>query len=281
MQEGKPSKTAELVCLFRALEYAWHGESSILKDSMAHNFLQDGFVTTQYRLFNAKRREKAYRKLSFGLYDWIILRHGYLDYLLKQYAAEKNIVLLGAGYDSRAYRLGNLIKHQIYEVDFPATQKSKLALLNKLQVATDYVQYLEADFINQSLEDILASVDRSRPTYFIWEGVTMYITREVIENTMATLAREFGAGSVIAFDYWNTHAPSVLEQQIMKISPKLMELFFSEPLTFSANAENMKEICMANGANKFTSLEAPELVAPLGAAGYAPNKYNSMAVVEF
>lgn len=281
MQEGKPSKTAELVCLFRALEYAWHGEEGILKDKLARHFLSDVFVAGQYNVFSRPRAEKTYRRLSLGLYDWIILRHAFLDKLVIDYGKELPVVLLGAGYDSRGQRLKAFIKKGIYEIDFAATQENKQTLLKNLDAETEHITYGQADFISQELTDILAPLKIKGPALFLWEGVTMYISEEVIRKTIATIKEMFGKGSIIAFDYWNMHAPTFLEQQIMKISPKIMQLFFSEPLTFSAKPERMKEICLEAGGKEFTSFEADQLASALKLNDYKPNKYNSLGLVRF
>jgi methyltransferase (TIGR00027 family) len=117
----------------------------------------------------------------------------------------EQLVILGAGYDSRAYRSDKLKgKVKVFEVDHPATQMVKMEKVKKIFGSLpDHVVYVPIDFENQKLDERLfeSGYDKSLKTLFIWEGVTYYITPEAVDTTLAFMAKNSGEGSSIIFDY--------------------------------------------------------------------------------
>jgi methyltransferase (TIGR00027 family) len=114
------------------------------------------------------------------------------------------VVNLGAGYDSRAYRFRDVMPNvQFFEIDLPAMIHEKKRRLKEIfgQVP-DYVAYVPIDFNIQNIPDELkkAGYDRHKKTFFIWEGVTMYISAEAVEDTLAFIAAS-APGSSVIFDY--------------------------------------------------------------------------------
>ena len=114
-------------------------------------------------------------------------------------------VVLGAGYDTRAYRLPKGTRVRCFEVDMPKTQGLKREMLRNAGVDTRRVTFVPADLMTDDwlakLEN--AGLDPDRPTFFLWEGVTMYLDREAVESTLRTIAGT-ACGSVVAFDYLTT-----------------------------------------------------------------------------
>jgi methyltransferase (TIGR00027 family) len=117
----------------------------------------------------------------------------------------EQIVNLGAGLDSRAYRLtGSWGNGRVFEIDFPSTQEYK-----KRKVASVFgapprnLTYVPIDFTRQSLEHVLPShgYRAGAKTLFIWEGVTLYLPKDAVQSTLAFVARTAGPGSSIIFDY--------------------------------------------------------------------------------
>ncbi|MET0400913.1 MAG: SAM-dependent methyltransferase, partial [Cystobacter sp.] len=90
------------------------------------------------------------------------------------------------------------------EVDLQATQENKkkklTALLGKLP---EEVTYVPINFDTQQLAQVLpaAGFDRTLQTFFLWEGVSMYLTEEAIDQTLGFVARQTPPHSSIAFDY--------------------------------------------------------------------------------
>jgi methyltransferase (TIGR00027 family) len=112
-------------------------------------------------------------------------------------------VILGAGLDSFAYRPGLAGQVQTFEVDHPATQRWKRRLLSAARIAApDGVTFVPVDFESDSLAGRLAEYgfDPSRPALFSWLGVTLYLTRAAIGQTLAVIGR-FAPGTEIITDY--------------------------------------------------------------------------------
>ena len=114
-------------------------------------------------------------------------------------------VILGAGFDTRPYRLPPDTQVRSFEVDAPKTQAVKRDMLDKAGVDARQVTFVPADF---EAEDWLAKLiaagfDTARPALFLWEGVTLYLDREAVEDTLRKVA-SCAKGSLLAFDYFTT-----------------------------------------------------------------------------
>jgi len=113
------------------------------------------------------------------------------------------VVILGAGWDTRAYGILRDWGHPVFEVDTHPTQKAKVAGLDKAGIDSSHVTFVEVDFNRQSWLQVLEEhgFDPTVPTHLIWEGVAMYLTEEAIVDTLRTVAR-LPEGSTLAFDYF-------------------------------------------------------------------------------
>ncbi len=133
-------------------------------------------------------------------------RQTFLDAVVERFLPQMSqFVILGAGFDTRAYRLPPEAKVHSFEVDAPKTQAVKRELLQKAGVDVTRISFVPADF---EKEDWLARLieggfDPSRPALFLWEGVTMYLDRAAVEGTFRKIATT-AKGSLVAFDYFTT-----------------------------------------------------------------------------
>ena len=113
----------------------------------------------------------------------------------------QQVVVLGAGWDTRAYdeRWSNL---KFFEVDGPPTQQEKRDALANAGVDASHVTFVPVDFNETSWADAItaAGFDPTLPSYVLWEGVSMYLDEAIVHDTLQAIAG-FGPGSVIAFDY--------------------------------------------------------------------------------
>jgi methyltransferase (TIGR00027 family) len=123
------------------------------------------------------------------------------------------MVLLGAGFDTRAFRLPRQGRMHSFEVDTPRTQALKRELLSKAGIQETGVTLVSADFEKQDWLSRLveAGFDPGKPALFLWEGVTMLLSREAVEACLRTIG-SCASGSVVAFDYLTTE---VLESQAL------------------------------------------------------------------
>jgi len=114
------------------------------------------------------------------------------------------VVILGAGFDARPYRIPDIEGTQVYELDLPAPQKLKRARLKKILGETPaHVAFVPIDFDRQELKDVLAAAGfrEGAETFLIWEGVTQYITAEAVDGTFEFATTSAAEGSKIVFTY--------------------------------------------------------------------------------
>jgi methyltransferase (TIGR00027 family) len=117
----------------------------------------------------------------------------------------RQILVMGAGLDTFAYRLERTHDLRVFELDHPATQAEKRRRLTEAQIAEPaHVAYVAHDFELGSMAPALkvAGFDPDRRTFVIWLGVTPYLTEEGLFATLSELARLPG-GAEVVFDYAN------------------------------------------------------------------------------
>ena len=199
------SRTALWTTICRAMA---HMETDPLRrgpDDLAALFIPP---VKRFLLKLAFIRRRIHKKLTPGVYAYLMARTRHYDALFAQAldARLPQIVILGAGYDTRALRFGDhLGSTRVFEVDQPATQAGKLeALRRACRVPPERLCFvpvdLRAELLHGALEN--AGYDAALDTLFLWEGVTMYLPRGAVEATLAVIRRYAGAKSTVAFDYF-------------------------------------------------------------------------------
>ncbi len=202
MRDGQPSATARLVSFSRGV-----GLGTGTPDPFAAPLLPiavGAIVRASHGALRPLVRD-ASRVLSVGLVDHVTLRTLAIDRAVERAirGGAQQCVILGAGLDTRAHRLAALAEVPTFEVDHPSMQAEKRRRMAEAGIGRDRVVYAPIDFQRDSLEAVLAAAghDPSRPTMWIWEGVTMYLTRAATEATLGTLARASAPGSGLALTY--------------------------------------------------------------------------------
>jgi methyltransferase (TIGR00027 family) len=130
-------------------------------------------------------------------------RTTFYDQALARHINDFNqLVILGAGFDTRSYRLKPTKRVGWFEVDTPKTQGFKREMLAKAGVDTTGVTYVAANFlVDDWLEKLNgAGFDRDQPSFFLWESVMMYLDQQAVESTFRKIAST-ATGSIVAFDY--------------------------------------------------------------------------------
>ena len=131
-------------------------------------------------------------KIVPGMHEHLICRTRFIDDLIEEStsAGIEQYVILGAGYDSRAYRLKLPPKLKIFEVDQPEVQGIKRLKLPKSISNRKNIIYVSIDFNNQTLKEQLldAGFDKSKSTIYTLEGVSQYIPKEALSSTLKELA---------------------------------------------------------------------------------------------
>lgn len=137
--------------------------------------------------------------------DLVVARTLYFDRIIDRVApGVEQFVVLGAGYDTRAY--GSLKRNglRFFELDQEATQKLKIAALARAGIPSDHVTFVQVDFERDDafakLED--AGYDRQRKTLFLWEGVTLYLPEGDVQKTLRDIRTHAPVGSVLVADVY-------------------------------------------------------------------------------
>lgn len=202
MKKYQSSVTAEGIAVLRAMESEKPPGERVCYDPYAKYFPSPalGWVARFFTQIGYAERRGP------GVHGFLVARTRYIDDDVQRGIEDgiEQLVILGAGFDSRAYRLPLQERVRVFEVDHPATQQVKKAKLTKIFGALpSHVVYVPVDFETESLEKRLAECgyDPRRKTLFVCEGLVYYLTPEAVDSTLAFVANHSGAGSRIIFDY--------------------------------------------------------------------------------
>ncbi len=260
---GQPSKSAMAVAFLRAVAAMDEREEIRGRDNLAEAFLAEQLQTA---LKNRTMRESVTRRFLYpGAYEYILARTTFIDSMMERALPEKvpQVVFLGAGYDSRAYRFKDLIKQtRIFELDIPATQRSKREFLKKADIPIPpQVTFIPIDFRSRSLSKALFDADfaKGQRTLFVWEGVTMYLPAAAIDNTLGFIASNSAAGSMLFFDY-HTRWPEMMDAYGVK---ELFEFHETnapgEPLQFAVERDKIETFLSERGYETIDHLTAADI----------------------
>lgn len=187
------SKTALMVCAYRARVSRW--ETPLFVDRWAEAIAGDEGHEI------ARRLDARFPPMEL----WLGLRVAYLDrlvHLAVDRLSIRQVVILGAGYDTRAARLPRA-GVRFFEVDHPATQAAKRARLAGLDgYPMDAATYVTCNFEREDPIERLAATgfELREPALVIWEGVVPYLTEAAVRATASRLAT-LDPRSLVAFDF--------------------------------------------------------------------------------
>jgi methyltransferase (TIGR00027 family) len=196
MEAGKPSRTAFAAAAHRAVHQVL-GKASIFRDPLALTILG----ADAERVMEEARGDAT----KNGMRMFIALRTRIAEDALAAAVEDgtRQLVVLGAGLDTFAYRSPYGERLKVFEVDFPATQAWKRERLAETGIAVpDWVRYVGVDFERETLAEGLAAAgfDAQVPTFFLWLGVVIYLEKEAIWKTLEFIAGLEG-GAQVVFDY--------------------------------------------------------------------------------
>lgn len=211
MRAERPSRTAHFVAVGRAIADLGISHVVDFHDPTARVFLNEKGKRSMARIERAilAGKRSARLEMARGMADIIGLRTAAIDRAVREAitGGATQLVILGAGYDGRAWRMKELAGVTVFEVDHPATQGDKRRHLAALPPAIGSVTFVAMDFERESLDAVLgrAGHDRSRPTCWIWEGVVMYLTHAAMHATLANVAKRSASGSTLIVNYHTIH----------------------------------------------------------------------------
>jgi methyltransferase (TIGR00027 family) len=194
----------------------------------------------------------------------MLVRTRFIDELMER--AVRNgaaqLVILGAGFDTRANRFAELLKDAaVFEIDYGATQEYKKRRVQAALGAPANLVYAPIDFTRESLGDVLrrAGFLSSRPTYYICEGVSMSVPEQG-KQTLRAIAAESAPGSALLLEYINR---GMLELLVKYSTGMIKNAFhWGEPFVFGVPDGRDREFFLEAGLELGETLKigSPESV---------------------
>ncbi|MCH2108250.1 MAG: SAM-dependent methyltransferase [Polyangiaceae bacterium] len=237
--------TAQGVAKARDYEALWSPQQRLFYDPYAR-YMYPG--ATFQALMGKSLIRGLYNLLGPGILEMLLIRTKWLDEEVLKYAPSmKNMILLGAGYDTRGFRLALPRKDfQVWEVDQPKVQQSKVTKLERVakkdatvaELKDSYVQFVAVDFNHDSLDEKLRERDDfqpNRPSLILLEGVTQYIPKTATAETLQKLKSLVAPGSIILMSYVDQRVFDAPEQvgpirsiqSLLKLAAKVGEPWIS------------------------------------------------------
>jgi len=258
MVKRRPMSTAKGVAVVRAAEML--RREPIAADPYAKSFV------LPFNAFGLRFIQSIGLSRLIGIEPMItfaIVREQYVHDLMVSEARARldQIVILGAGFDTRAYRIPELDGIPVFEVDHPVTQAQKQAALKGvINPLPANVHFVGVDFETDDLgERLRASGYREDVlTLFVWQGVSMYLTAAGIDRTLAFVAQHSAKGSVIVFDYFDGRALKTAEGAVIRIFTSVM----GEHVTWALDPGQLGPFLEARGFTGARSTNAAAMSAP-------------------
>ena len=194
--------TAQGVAKQRLIETIAEPSKRVINDPFAECFVKGASIV---KCLGHGTNTWLTSKVLPGLHEHLIARTRAIDDLVKAQAAKgaEQYVILGAGYDARAYRLELPASLKIFEVDQQEVQELKKSRLPPDVLAAGRATYVSVDFTSQTLTEQLtkAGFVTGKRTIVTLEGVTQYIPKEAAAATLKEVGALCGKGSTIFVSY--------------------------------------------------------------------------------
>ena len=203
-----PSRMAEGIALQRFAESRLSEDKRIFYDPYAVHFVDKRVLEyARDHPLEAKAMAEEYERKMPGWSNSIRARVRYFDDVVESAAAEGfgQLVILGAGYDTRAYRIDGLKNRvQVFEIDHPQTIERKTEIITR--IFGELPGHIVFVPLNLEYEDLWENLKKSgysptAKTLFVLEGLVMYLSRDAVEELFSGIARNAKVGSSILFDF--------------------------------------------------------------------------------
>ena len=282
MISGEQSRTAQYVALFRALESRRPAAERLFADPLAEAFLD--------RPLRAAASAAGVPVVGHVL-SWLldrripgprpsaVARTRFIDDALRSAIADgtQQVVILGAGYDSRAYRMPELRHLKVFEVDHPDTQVTKRHVLEReLGTLPGHVAFVPIDFDRDPLADALAAagLQPGVSTFTIWEGVVSYLTPQAVDTTVRWTSSIAGPNSQLVMTY--VHRGLIDGTQQFRHADAWVRAVqqAGEPFVFGFEPADLARYLTDRGWDLLDDLSTPQALAQYGlSAARVPSFY--------
>src|SRR5437764_580506 len=196
---GQPSRTSIVVAALRAFGAREPDPSVRNPDSLAERLLTAAELDliTEHPVAAALKQDyqkaRQVREVA-GMSNLMLVRTRYIDERMQRALEEcaTQVGIRGAGFDTRAYRFAEQLRgKKIFELDYQSTQAfKKRRLIDVFGSLPEHVRFTAIDFKRDNLGGVLAAAgyERSERTFFIWEGVSMYLSEDAVRETLRTIS---------------------------------------------------------------------------------------------
>ncbi len=175
-----------------------------------------------------------------GLSEFIVVRTLHFDRVIVRVIGQiEQFVVMGAGYDTRAYGDFHRDGVTFFELDQAVVQQHKQNALTEAGIPCEHVSFVPVDFSKESAFDKLseAGFDRSKKTLFLWEGVTLYLSEADVRKTMQDVHNHAPAGSVLLADIYAERFVNIGKRSAVKKTLDYTDEGLSFSLPFSTRYE--------------------------------------------
>ncbi len=243
MRSGKPSRTAEFVALNRALG-TLAPQVPGFSDPIAHHFLPKHFqkrVDKRRAALAKAPTSSPYPFWQRGMGVFNQFRTVILDRAITSAPPPEQLVILGAGLDSRAWRLDYVKDVVVFEVDHPSSQASKRDRSAAIPFRAKDVRFVAMDFERERLAPLMerAGFDPGKRSFWLWEGVTMYLGPQEVSGNLRAFAALSAPGSRIALTY--------LRKKNGKVPRSLFLALMGEPVRSAFAPAEISDLARSHG----------------------------------
>jgi methyltransferase (TIGR00027 family) len=258
MKKSQASLTSEGIAIARLFESEKPADERICYDPYARKLISPVFYWIG-KLFADYGERKGP-----GVIGFLVARCRYIDDALQEclQAGLEQLIVLGAGLDSRAYRFEALKqKVKIFEVDHPATQAVKVKKIKTLfGELPSHVNYVPIDFNEESFQKLFDfGYEPKLKTLFICEGVVMYLRPQAVDQTLAFIRQNSASGSSVIFDYIYSSALTASHKRREVIKMQVSGRFTGEGLNFALEEGKLKEFLNQRGFSQVQEITSVDL----------------------
>jgi len=261
------SGTAEGTAYLRFFESSRPIAQRLCDDYLAYHFMAWWLkiASTAYLPIPAVFVDWSLEMRGAGVSAFIAVRTSLFDEFVRERISEgaKQFVILGAGLDSRAYRLSGILQGVVtFEVDHPLSQTVKKERVREYFGALpEHVVYVPADLTHEDLVPALlkAGYDPLLPTVFTLEGLIMYLDQTANRHALQSILENSGPGSSVIFDYIYASALDSKRYEEVRHFLHYWQFMFNEPLLFGIEKGGAEDYLLSIGFDRAVDFSPQKL----------------------
>jgi methyltransferase (TIGR00027 family) len=204
MTRRSKGRSAYGAAMMKTLESHVPSAERLFDDPMIAEFLPAPLRLALRAAWVRERFRTMMEREAPGVLGTMVCRTRYIDDAIRKAAADgiETVVLLGAGLDTRAYRLPELRTTTVIEIDLPSVQSRKTARLARCGGTPAHVRYIPTDLAAEPLASTLARAGLAPDAraLFVWEGVTQYLPGDAVSSVVRVLGAR-PRGTELLFTY--------------------------------------------------------------------------------